>query len=170
MNKKKLQYIFILCSLLVTKNIFAQKINYQGVYSEANTSSISLTLIVNEIFILSKSLSDDGLQSNILLQGSVTYKDGHLNCINFEDKKIYKLKIINEEKIINVNMPYFPQDTLYIIRKRLPNKTNARYFGSWKNRNKNGYWLFIPNGADRYYKLYKDGKFIESGISKVINK
>lgn len=166
MNNKISKYIFIVCFLLITKNIAAQKSNYQGVYSEANTSSVSLNLMENLTFMLSRSLRDDGLQSDILLQGSMTYKDGYLNCINIKDQKTYKLKIINEEKILNINMPYIYQDTLYIIRKRLPNKTNARYFGSWKNRNKNGYWLFIPNGADRYYKLYKDGKFIESGISK----
>lgn len=149
----------------------AQNNNINGTYSNATSSDIVLFLDSNKMkFLVYKSESSDSQPQDIIVTynyaiGSISFEQNYIICNDEKTQKKYKLKALNEELLRNYNMPFLG-DTLYVIMKPKSPKDGKRYMGRWKNGKKDGYWRFIPNKGESYYKLYKNGKLIKTGDLK----
>lgn len=153
---------FVNSSLLIAQN----KTYYT--YIEPNSETYQLNIRPNNTFSITDRIdhSFDNISITTYLEGSLKREGSDLILDNRYAKKDYIFRVINEEKILNINFPFIAQDTLYLSYKDEYNTKNSSSFsGNWKNRKKDGLWRFseMRNGHFSIEKeeTYKDGKLIK---------
>ncbi|WP_191976355.1 hypothetical protein [Dysgonomonas sp. HGC4] len=163
-------YVVFIC-LSSFYSVLAQSNYISGIYSNATSSSIVLSLDCTRMkFSVYKAESSNPKPEDVVItynyiSGNITLKKDYIICNDEKTKKQYKLKVLSDERLKNCDIP-FVEDTLYVIVKPKSQKNGERYMGRWKNGKKDGSWRFITNTGKDYYKFYKDGKLIKTGNPK----